>query len=81
MVFIRSDEDNRTLVGRDVLAQLILVFERRGNAQPENTDQLVDRSGRARSGEHDGVLVGGAQAATNDRPGLLTEAGGLQAGS
>ena len=73
MVFERSDEDDRPLFGRDVGGEMESIFEGRRNPQAHDLDQAVDGSGGAGSAEHDGVVVGGADAPAHEhRLGIST---------
>ena len=55
VVLVGADEHDRALVRRDVLPEPPVVREVRGEAQLEHVDQAVDRGGRARAHEDDGV--------------------------
>ena len=78
MVFVRADEDNRSLIGRDVPAEAESVVEVGRNPKSENADQPVDRSRGSRAAEDDGVFVGGPDASGDQCPRVLSEAGSLK---
>ncbi len=81
VVLERSEEDHRALVGRDRVAEVVGVLERRGDPQPQDPDQLGDRTGAARAGEDHARVLVAADGVVDDRPGVLAQAGGLQAGA
>ena len=58
VVLVGTDEHDRPLRRRDVLAQRVRVVEHRRDPQAEDADQLRDRAGAAGAREqHDGVVV------------------------
>ena len=81
MVLEGADEDHRSLLCRNLRGEPVAIVERRRKPQSENADELVDRSGRARSAEDDARLVGASDGVVDDLPRVVAEAAGLQAGS
>ncbi len=81
VVLVGADEDDRPGLRRDVPAEVMGVLEGAGDAQAEDPDELVDGTRAPRAGEDDdGVLVA-ADGVADDRPGILAQPGGLQAGA
>ena len=81
VVFEGADEHHGTFIGRDHFAEAVTVLQTGGDAQPEDPDQLVDRCGAARSGKDDDRFLVTTDGITNDRPGILSQSGGLQTGA
>ena len=58
VVLVGPDQDDRSLVGRDVGAQAVALVEAGRDAQLEDADEQVDRAGHPGAGEDHGVVVG-----------------------
>ena len=81
VVFERTDEDHRSIIGGDRIGQVVPIVQRRWHSKAEDPDQPVDGIGRPAAAEHDGMLFGGPDAPTDDLPRLLAEPGCLEAGA
>jgi hypothetical protein len=79
MVLIRADERHRPLACRDMPGELVGVVQAGGDAQLEDSDELVHRGGRPGAAEDDQVIFCAADRVMDDLPGLLTQPGRLQA--
>ena len=77
----RADEYHRAFVGRDVLVEAVAIVESRRDAEAQHRDEPVDRSGRTRPAEDDGVVVRRPEASADDAPRLGAKPGGLPARS
>ena len=82
VVLERADEDNRALLRRNVLAEVVPAVEVGGQAEVEDGKESVDGTGGAGAGEDDRHLAGiGAQAAADDVARVPAQPGRLQAGA
>ena len=81
VVLERPDEHDRSLVGGDVLGQVVAVVEVGGNPQVEQPDQLVDRGRGAGAAEDHGHVRAGAQPGLDQLTRVLAQPGGLQSGA
>ena len=80
VVLVRAEEHDRSLRGRYVPAELVAVLQLGWDAQTEDADEFVDRPGAARAGEDDDRLLVTADRLGDERPGVLAQPAGLQAG-
>ena len=79
VVLERPHEHHGALTVRDVRREPVPVVERRGEAQAEDPDQLVDRSRRAGAAEDHTRPVVAADCLAHDPPCVLAQACRLQA--
>ena len=81
MVLERPDEDDRALIGGDVLREVVAVVEIGREPKVHDADQLVDCAGRPGPAEdHAGFLVA-TDGIANDPASILTQSGRLQSGA
>ena len=80
VVLVRSDQDDRPLLGRDPRGQAVPLVERGWQAQAEDAHELVD-GGRAAGAAEDHQVVLGAADGVPDHPArVLDQPGGLPPG-
>ena len=77
MVFVWPNEHHRTILFRDLLAEMVAIVEDRWNAQTHRSDQLGDGIGGPTSAEQQSVLIGSAYTFADDLASLLAKPSGL----
>ena len=81
VVLVRPDEDDRPLRRRDRRAEVVAIVEVGRQADLQAVDEFVDGAGGPGAREQDDVVRGiGAHGVADDPPGVLAEAGRLEAG-
>jgi hypothetical protein len=81
VMFERSDEDDRSLLGRDGRRESVLVVEIGRHPQPQDAGHLVDRCGRPGSAEDDRDVAVTADRLMDDPAGVFAQSCRLQAGA
>src|SRR5665647_2774155 len=81
MVFEGSGEHDGAQAGGDAVAEVIGVVQVGGDAQPQDADQLVDRSRASRPGEDDRRVLVPTDRVADDPARVLSKPRGLQAGA
>jgi hypothetical protein len=71
VVLIGSDEDHRTVGGRDLAEQPVTLRQAVGQAEFQDADQLVDRRGGSGAAEDHQVVVGAADRVVDELAGVF----------